>query len=323
MKKLICIAALLIFGCYPIGDPVQTRALLVVNPADTLPMSITWIDRRPITAIHVASDLRRSATNPAGWLFDPSIDINDAPALKARFMAWADSSIAVMKELNAQGMVVWNIDGARFGSFLGCPDQAIEINPEIGGYADEFFARFRAQRFKVGVCIRPGEFDKSTGKLIPAADPYASLLRKAAFARTRWKCTLFYVDSNVLLAPGTDQVVSILPSAIFARLHRALPDCLFLPEHEKVWGNGSVDIGYYQGTAPYQELRGGDTGTPAIARAAVPGAFSVLNISDGDVAGNLAALQAAVAKGDILMMNGWWRNGVEVDAIKSAYTGIR
>jgi hypothetical protein len=287
--------------------------------AQTLKQSVTWSDRRPIAAIHVASDECRSESNPAGWLFDKSIDIATEAgksALRQRFNAWADSSIKVMKEIDAQGMIVWEIDGCRLGSYLGCPDQAEALNPEMGGLADEFFARFRAQRFKTGVCIRPVELDIKSGKLVPAPDPYASLLRRARYAHDRWGCRLFYIDTNLVAAPGVDppQYVGLMPSAICERLNKALRGCLFIPEHEQVWGNGQVDLGYYQHTAPYMELRMAETGTPPAVRAITPGAFSVLNISEGDCTKNFDALVQAAKAGDIFLVNAWWRSP-EIDPL--------
>lgn len=291
--------------------------------ATQLKPSFTWSDRRPIAALHIASPEWCSAANPAGWLFDKSIDIatpTDQANLRQRFLVYADGALKVMHELDAQGMIVWNIDGARLGSFLGCPDQAVLLNPEIGGFADEFFARFRAQKFKVGCCIRPVELDLKTGQLSAAQDPYESLLRKAKFARARWKCQLFYVDTNMYAAPGVQppQYVAILSSAIFERLHKALPDCLFIPEHEKIWGSGEVDPGYYQRTAPYMELRMGETGTPAALRSIVPGAFSVINVTEGDTTGKATvdALVESAKLGDILLINGWWRSDQIGDIIK-------
>lgn len=312
MKKLLCLLCL--FASLRLcGESFAADA--------TLKPSFTWSDRRPIAALYVANDESCSAANPAGWLFDKSIDIatpTDLANLRRRFLDYADGAIKVMHEIDAQGGIVWNIDGARHGSFLGCPDQAVLLNPEIGGFADEFFARFRAQKFKVGVCIRPLELDLKTGQLAPAADAYQSLLRKAKFARARWKCQLFYIDTNLIAAPAVDppQYVSLIPAAVFERLHKDLPDCLFIPEHERIWGNGQVDPGYYQRTAPYMELRGGEVGTPAPVRTIVPGAFSVLNVSEGDIPGNLPALIESTKAGDILMINGWWRSDQINDLLK-------
>jgi hypothetical protein len=323
MSRIIPLLLLLFAGCYPAADPARPHKLgATVNPGATLAPTFTWADRRPIGALHIASPELRSPSNPSGWFHDPALNAADPVALRNRFLAYADGAIGVMREANAQGMIVWQIDGTRYGQFLGCPDIATKINPELTpALAAEFFARFRAAGFLVGVCIRPEEFDEATGQLTPAADPYESLLRKASFARREWKCRLFYVDTNMMAAPGVKpaQYKALIPAAVFARLHKALPDCLWIPEHELVWGVGVNDLGYAQTTVAYQELRGGDLGTPAAVRAACPGAFSVLNISEGDVGANQAALNAAVRAGDILLWNSWWRNGVEMDALKAAY----
>ena len=46
--------------------------------------------------------------------------------------------------------------------------------------------------------------------------------------------------------------------------------------------------------------------TPAAVRDLLPGAFSVVNITEGDLDRNRAEIKAGVAAGDILMFRGWF-----------------
>lgn len=94
------------------------------------------------------------------------------------------------------------------------------------------------------------------------------------------------------------------------------PDILLIPElasddftqHLTNWGYG----------AQYQELDLGGYGTPTAVRALYPAAFSVVNIADGPIEEQRAALVQAVRNGDILMTRGWFgdpRNAI----VKSIY----
>ena len=87
------------------------------------------------------------------------------------------------------------------------------------------------------------------------------------------------------------------PASVFERLSTALlkqgVTALLMPEHQTVR--------YYGSTAPYDELRGGVISTPESVRRIYPGAFTVINIADGDIDGHRAALVQAVRRGDILV----------------------
>jgi hypothetical protein len=170
-----------------------------------------------------------------------------------------------MKDLNAQGMIVWEIDGgsaSRNAMYMGSPDYAVALNPELyygrhgqygdkGGIVDDFFAKYRAAGFTVGVCIRPCEFNIETHVMEDSPDPYATLLRKAQFAHDTWGCRIFYIDTNTYHVAD----FPILPATIFARLRKALPSCLFIPEHEDIVYGSYKYEDYYLYTAPYADGR--------------------------------------------------------------------
>ena len=79
------------------------------------------------------------------------------------------------------------------------------------------------------------------------ADPSSVLLAKAQYAYNRWGATLFYVDSN-----GTSQ--GPIPAVNFETVLAAMPGISFFPEQQ--------NTRYYSTMRPYDELRGGVTGTP-------------------------------------------------------------
>jgi hypothetical protein len=210
-----------------------------------------------------------------------------------------------MKDANAQGMIVWDIEGEQYPqatSYLGDPRS---LPPEIEPLADEFFARFSAAGLRTGLTLRPtlpvrAAYGNDV-RQIEVADIERNLDDKLTYARKRWGCSIFYVDSN------GDPNLPIDP-VIFMQLAQSHPDVLLVPEHQ--------DARYYAYTAPYRELRLGPNSTPAMARELYPHAFSVIYIPDGNVEANRAALVAAVQAGDILLFRGWWTDPFNA-AVKS------
>lgn len=299
-SRLLILAILSIAGCsandgtLAIG-PLRLRSpvVLAVTSTNTLSREFSWTDRRPIVRLVTCEPSLVTPANPGGWLFNLYPGANFAEQMSA----YANRSIEVMRSIDAQGMIVWDIDGARYPAamYVGAPDQAVAMNPELGGRVEDFFARFRSAGFKVGVCIRPCEFNAATGKQEDSPDPFATLLRKAKFARQVWKCRLIYVDSNY----GSVARGDLLPATLAARLHKdeALRDVLFIFEAE--------DRNYYRHSAPWLALENGDDGTPADVLADIPDAFGVININTGDVPKHFDKLVAAVKRGDILITDGW------------------
>ena len=96
---------------------------------------------------------------------------------------------------------------------------------------DEYFEKFRAVGLKVGVCIRPQDITMIDGKPVHQAtdDEHAvQILReKIAYAKERWGCTLFYVDSSATAGrPFYPEV--------FKTIAQAHPDVLLIPENESM-----------------------------------------------------------------------------------------
>ena len=274
------------------------------------PQTLHWPDRRPLGYLMLSSSVphRAGGKNPRGWFNnDPDIDVTTEAgraAFAKRLTDYADNSIRVLKPMNAQGMITWDIEGQEYPhatSYVGDPRKVSLLAPEMEPLADAYFARFRKAGLKVGVCIRPQLITKAAGggasqhDQADMADVTRTLIDKALYANTRWGCTLFYVDSN-----GDPNVP--YPASVFENVADALArqgiNALLMPEHKKVR--------YYGTTAPYAELRGGNFGTPDRIRRVYPGAFTVLCTSDGDLDGHHADLVNAVKGGDILLFRAWW-----------------
>jgi len=278
--------------------------------ATAFPPTLHWPDRRSLGYLMLSSTVphRASGQNPRGWFNNAdNVDVTTATgrvAFAKRLTEYADNSIRILKAMNAQGMVTWDIEGQEYPhatSYIGDPRKLAQLAPEMEPLADAYFARFRRASLKVGVCIRPQI-------LVKAADSGASqhdqadmkqvtqtLIEKALYANTRWGCTLFYVDSNG--DPNVPYPASVFQTVAAALASRKIT-VLLMPEHQ--------NVRYYSATAPYDELRGGILGTPDHIRRVYPGAFTVLNTSDGDLDGRHADLVTAVKGGDILLFRAWF-----------------
>ncbi len=287
----------------------KVRAQVLADWARQFPMVFQWDDRRPIgmAVLSTSDEGHHSKTNPRGWLLDPKLDVSNTAEFRKRMLDYARNTVRVCKAMNAQGVIVWDLEGQEFPhatSYIGDPRS---LPPESEKIADEFFQVLKDGGLKVGLCVRPqrpvrGAYD-NTVQQVETENPAQTLIDKITYARKRWNATMFYVDSN-----GDPNVP--IPAQIFEQVHAAVPDVLLIPEQQ--------DARYYRSTAPYDELRGGVTSTPAWARALYPRAFTVINVSDGDTKGKHAELVQAVKSGDVLMFRAWWDDPFNAD-VKSIY----
>ena len=268
------------------------------------PFTLKWDDRRPLAALFLSTSEPEyhSPTNPRGWFLDPKMDyVSEAgrAKLRERVMAYADNSIGILKAANAQGAIVWDVEGQEYPhatSYIGDPRLLPTLAPEMDSIADEFFKKFTDAGLKMGVTIRPQILKKSDSGVwyqTESPDPLSTLREKIVYARKRWGVRLFYVDSN-----GDPNVP--MPASIFTTLAREFPDTLLMPEHKA--------LAYYAATAPFQTFAHfGITSTPEAVREFYPDAFSVNYIAGSDKAPEKRAeLLESVKRGDILMVLGWF-----------------
>ncbi len=291
-----------------------------------IPPVLTWADRRAIGTIFLSSGYHASATNPRGWLNEPALN-TITPAGRAdfrqRMLASADDTIARLRDMNAQGMIFWNVEGEQFPyiTYAGDPRVVGSLAPEMDGIASEFFAKFTAAGLRTGVCLRPS-------RIVPGFvgsghvwdhdnfgfDVLTNLSDKIAYAQSRWGCTLFYVDSNVDWTYdnyGTP-TARLLRASIFSALHALHPDVLVIPEIPRT--------GYWAATAPYREVAsGGFSATAARSRAAYPQALTIIEPKDCDWITNHAPLVSAVQGGDILLFRSWFPDSGNPQ-VKAIYT---
>jgi hypothetical protein len=307
----------------PAGARVQDLSSDVLERyAGKYPFQINWKDRRPIGAIFLGSSGINVATNPRRWILNEGkIDITSdqgKAAFRDALLKLADSSIKVLKDANAQGMITWDPEGQEFleSCYYGDPRLTPVLAPETevkddrGTTAiDEYFDKFRRAGLKVGVCLRPQQITMVNGKPVQGAannQQAAEVLEsKLVYAKKRWGCTLFYIDSTVAVTANS------LDPDVFKAVADAYPDVLLIPENES--------MRYFAYSAPLNSYAHHKiTSTPVGARIVYPKAFSVLLASDGDRPDDHDALVAAVRNGDILIFNGWY-NHEGVSKIKKLY----
>ncbi len=277
------------------------------------PMTLNWADRRPIASLFLSSADNHSPANPRGW-FNNAKDVDVISAagraqFRQRVLDYARESVKQLRNVGAQGMITWDIEGQQYPhatSYIGDPRLLNRLAPEMEPIADEYFRVFRDAGLKVGVCVRPqqltfGADGKPDQKYV--ANEAALLIDKIGYAKKRWGATLFYVDSNGGPFDPSD-------AEIFRRVAAAFPDVLLMPEHQ--------NFKYQAYTAPYNDLRFESAITPAEVRTAYPRAFSVIKGEVPQLTKRRAELVRAVRAGDILVFNGWYESD-EGKLVKSIY----
>ncbi|MBV9848790.1 MAG: hypothetical protein JO250_03795 [Armatimonadetes bacterium] len=187
--------------------------------AAAFPFRLSWQDRRPIGYLNLCTTVPHPASgkNPRGWFNnDPTVDVTTPEGRQspqARLLDLADRSIPLLKATNAQGVIIWDIEGQEYPHAMSYVGDPRHLPAEVDPVADRFFQKFRDAGLRVGVCLRPQKPMKTLYADVPeqvqVADNLYNLNDKIAYAKKRWGCTLFYVDSNVHFDPGPAPVTAM------------------------------------------------------------------------------------------------------------------
>lgn len=331
----------------PVPDPTIACGDLFAAFARRYPVMDSirnWSDRRPIAQVFFESDDTNGGRNPRKW-FDAGqrVDVTTPGGVK-RFQKMvferAHAAVAHMKEMRAQGVITWDVEGAEFpsstymgdASKLATADPAQSVAPEMAAIVDKYFKIYRDAGYRVGLTIRPQKVlmerdasghvtqawendDNWDWKSDPPADLQAfwqhELEAKIRFARQRWGATLFYIDSNG--DPGSP--VSFL---VMRNLAAEFPDVLLIPEQST--------MGYYSASAPYRQLNmlSPNNIVSPVVRRTYPGrdgrspCFSVINPTIESMSGAWPQLVQEIREGDILLFRAWY-DAPELPAIRQAY----
>jgi hypothetical protein len=328
-------------------DPTVVCADLFAKFAQLYPVMAPireWSDRRPIAQVFFESNDTNGGRNPRKW-FDASqhVDVTTPGGIK-RFQSMvierAHAAVAHMREMHAQGVITWDVEGAEFpastymgdASKLATANPAESVAPEMAAIVDKYFKIYRDAGYRVGLTLRPQRVlmerdasghvtnawendDNWDWKSDPPADLQAfwqkELENKIRFARQRWGATLFYIDSNG--DPGSP--VSFL---VMRNLAAEFPDVLLIPEQST--------MGYYSATAPYRQLNmlaPNEIVSPVVRRT-YPGAnghspcFAVINPTIESMTRSWPQLVQEIRDGDILFFRAWY-DAPELPAIRQAY----
>ncbi len=125
------------------------------------PSVVNWPDRRPVMAWFVADHSHQSASNPRGYLNDPTINASDTAGFTSRLLSQAQSILNQIKSrsIQPQGIVIWDLEGQEFvqpTTYIGDPRALGQgYAPEMNAAADSLFALFRNAGLKVGLTLRP------------------------------------------------------------------------------------------------------------------------------------------------------------------------
>lgn len=332
MRRLFSVLLLAACWCAPAAAADTTGA------AAPLPMTLTWPDRRPIGRIFIG-DRPPTPRNPSGYQ-GTDVDVT-TPAGRERFrrdlLAIADRLVAAFREMDAQGMIVWDIEGQEFRGcvYVGDPRKLPAMAPWMDAVADDFFGRFKNAGLRTGVCLRPMSLFRvpedhlrkhardpaqywgyllyrEAGLPISAPemgwwaevqkdaerDPITELSDRVTYAQRRWGATLFYIDTNSFARnDGGREKHALLTAEQMQRLARLHPDCLFIPEHE------TPD--YYASTAPYNHPGVDPTAaTPAAVRTRYPASFLCEVIPERQDFVRWDAYVNGVQEGDVLFCDG-------------------
>lgn len=269
--------------------------------ATAFPLKLDWQDRRPIGSVFLASSDVTWPKNPRGWFGNSKIDVT-TPAgkedFRAKIFSLADNTLNILREMNAQGVITWDVEGQEFAhsvSYIGDPRLVKTLAPEMDAVADDYFAKLRNAGFKVGISVRPQQFRTAQGKpeQTPVDEPAKLLIEKIRYAKERWGISLVYIDSNVNAHDPNP-----IDAQQLAEVAAAFPDVLLIPEHSS--------FQYYAFSAPYKELRQGYTSTPEVVRLAYPKAFTVISTADGLLDHNREALVKSIKRGDSVIYRSWY-----------------
>ena len=291
------------------------------------PLQIHWTDRRPMGMFFVAESAKGWTNNPNGWFNDPQLDVTtDAgrQKLAERLLQRVDDAIKVLKDVNAQGVIWWDVEGARNPhpiTYIGDPRVLDPQHPQHDKYAPELdtpvtldgktmpvvdacFAKFRTAGLQVGVTIRPQALTWTGTATVQKSDnnPANQLLPKVDYARERWGCRVFYVDS----------VADWFVAWWFEPVIKKHPDILLMPE----WARTRTFVN----SAPfsYTKFSGWYRGTPPEVKACWPNAFLGVSNLDFNDAGSRENAIHAIQQGDMIMFNCWY-GGQEAQRIKALY----
>ena len=303
----------------PVAQPVTPGPEVAAWLSKAFPMTLDWKDRRPIGTCFLANPNTGWKSNPRGYVTGKgkAEDVHSEEGLRAfgeGLMAYADRAIEQLRAIDAQGVIIWDLEGAEHYhpiTYLADPEKLSMLSPEMDRFADAFFKKFRDAGFRTGLTIRPTEVVPDPAKPHRVThrdvkDPARLLIDKISYAKNRWGCLIFYLDSNVVdkmwLSPDeaarVRSVPWLLPAGMIEAVVKAHPDILLIPE----WSDSS----YAPHSAPYASVNLGQRGSHASLRRWRPESFQVVSLNSDAIEQNWDVYRDNIAGGDIPLVNAWY-----------------
>jgi hypothetical protein len=310
-------------------------AISLAPPVGSPPFILHWSDRRPIGMDVLGASVWSNPNNPRGWFGTNGPDYTSPGGMVTfsnTLMARARNEISVLKSMNAQGVIIWDVEGEEFPylTYVGDPGKVPLLAPEMDAAADAFFAAYRAAGLRVGVTLRPHTFDagpslpagtngqtfvltsasfgqrcyyytngwvqENVGAQVIGQSYWPELLEKVQYANTRWGCTLFYIDSYGVLDNWGQYSASVLTNIL-----QAYPNVLLSPE---AGFDALMATNMYAMSAPYLEPQYTGYFVPTNVPPLYPNAAGLIRINPPYT--NVTSLTASVQAGNILLVDGWY-----------------
>ncbi len=255
------------------------------------PRLLNWPDRRPINRVFFRGGWPKKKI--IQWFKDSeSVDLPEKAPEKFRkkIMRSTEHTIARAKKANAQGVIVWNMEGSSFPhptTYIGDPRMTRVFNPYMDAVADEMFQRIHDAGLLSGVCIRPSQVvyeeknktvNQRYGPVLekyPDDPAFNQLNDKITYCRERWGTRIFYIDTAVFWqprGPKNQWKAGWVTADVWRRLLQKHPNILLIPEF-----GYTQDMAY---TSLYWEFDCGFRGVPERMKRVYPDCWATAVIED-------------------------------------------
>ncbi len=270
----------------PGTDPFVVAEDFIESYRKEHPMVLDWPDRRLMIRLFFGGGVSKEVADHNLQHPDEVVAPEPDEKFRQRILSTMRNTVEAAKVSDAQGVIIWDLEGGTYPhatTYIGDPRHIRLLNPQMDLVIDEAFQILKDAGLKIGITLRTSRVvyneEKKTAahSHTVAADPFRELDAKVGYAKERWGCEIFYVDTNYFWRPyGPEQEwkAGRVAPELWVRLVEKYPDTLFIPE----FGN----IGDYQATAIYGEADMGEYETPEIARAIWPESFRFIVIEDAD-----------------------------------------
>jgi hypothetical protein len=325
--------------------------LLAAASAQSPAFTLNWPDRRPIGASFLGSGSAVSSNNPRGWNFSSLaasnyLSTNGWPTFRNELIIRASNEVQILKGMNAQGVIFWDIAGYEISDlvYYGDPINLNLLAPEMDAFADQMFSIYTSAGLRVGICVRAQQFYVGTKLPASPTNGQAFVLANAPYGQKEYHCFTNGVWTQTTGTPwvGPQQLTNCFYTNFLAKIQyansrwgatlfyvdsyqfdkpgtapyntislqnamAAYPNILLAPEEaSEATTNTSIGSNYWAMTAPYLMTSYSGYFTPVVATRLYPKAFSIIDVTAGYT--NLNLLIASMQAGNILLANSWYSN---------------